>query len=316
MRLRGFQWVALAVAAGGLLAGCVPPEAPPPPPPPPPHQTDQIVFAGAGGIWTMHSDAADVHQLTSDGGIQPEVSRDGQKVAYTRKLPMPSTPNQTYSRIWVMNADGSDQHEVFSVPVIDPNKPEPLENIRDSSPTWSPDGSQIAFIRNGGFLVPLGIMVMNADGGGGHRIVNESEPRLGKLAWSPDGTTIAYEYLFHDSTTHIDLANADGSGSRCCLTGEHTPFNSARDYEPAWSPDSAQIAYYGNVSQGKPGIWLINADGSNARQLTLGADDDPSFSPNGARVAFSRGGTIWTMGSDGTDQVDSHAAGGDPSWGP
>jgi Tol biopolymer transport system component len=331
-RTRGLWWVALLVAAGGLLAGCVPPEPPPPPPPPevidpplppappPQHRTDQIVFVGAGGIWTMHSDATEVHQLTHDGGIQPEVSRDGQKIAYTRAFPMPDTPSQNYRRIWVMNADGSDQHEVFSVPFIDPNKPEPLTGFWDSSPTWSPDGSQIAFIREDGALVPDGIMVMNADGSGGRLVVDAHEPRISGLAWSPDGTKIAYSFVFHDSSTHIDLANADGSGSTCCLTGEHPPFNSARDSEATWSPDSGLIAYYGNAALQSPGIWLINADGTNARQLTVGADHNPSISPDGTRVAFSRGGTIWSMkvipGFEGTDQDDSHVAGGDPSWGP
>ena len=126
--MRGFRWIVLAVAAGGLLAGCLPPEpAPPPPPPPPPvvveqpppppapppGRTDQIVYVGAGGIWTMHSDATGVHQLTSDGGFQPEVSRDGQKIAYVRSFPSVTHPGSTYTHIWVMNADGSDQHELF-----------------------------------------------------------------------------------------------------------------------------------------------------------------------------------------------------------
>ena len=62
----------------------------------------------------MHSDGTQLRQLTSDG-TQPEVSRDGTKIAYVRTFPT-ADGRGTYTRIWVMNADGSDQHEVYVAP--------------------------------------------------------------------------------------------------------------------------------------------------------------------------------------------------------
>ena len=56
----------------------------------------------------MHSDATDVRQLTTDG-LQPEVSRDGSQIAFIRGVP--GVAFRTH--IWVMNADGSNLHEVY-----------------------------------------------------------------------------------------------------------------------------------------------------------------------------------------------------------
>jgi Tol biopolymer transport system component len=305
--------VALALATGGLLAGCVPPE----PPPPPPGRTDQIVYVGAGGIWTMHSDATGVHQLTNDGGFQPEVSRDGQKIAYVRSFPSVTSPGSTYTHIWVMNADGSNQHEVFVAPPLSspcggicvPPFQQAPDTIRDNSPSWSPDGTEIAFNRRPVNLVPGGIYVMNADGTGVTRpIVTLGEDRFLGDAWSPDGATIAVVYDYVCCSVHIQLYAADGSGGTGELLGPGNPVDSTTtDMKPNWSADSSRIAFTGvpnldgmwdNGPIGVNGTWLANvARPPNAILLapaapSTGAASDPSFSPDGTRVAFARNGTI------------------------
>jgi Tol biopolymer transport system component len=348
--------VALALATGGLLAGCVPPEPPPPPPPPvvveppaplpppppPPGRTDQIVYVGAGGIWTMHSDATGVHQLTNDGGFQPEVSRDGQKIAYVRSFPSVTSPGSTYTHIWVMNADGSNQHEVFVAPPLfnpcggacGPPFEQPADTIREDSPSWSPDGSEIAFVRHPVGLIADSVLAMNADGTGVTRtITTTSEDRFSGTAWSPNGSTIAVTYDYVCCSLHIRLFAADGSG----LTGNFLGIRNdvdivTNDFNPNWAPDSSRIAFDGapnldglgdNGPIGASGTWLANPSvPPNAILLApaSGPASSPSYSPDGTRIAFTRGGTIWSMkaipGSEGTDQDDTHVAGSDPSWGP
>ena len=136
-----------------------------------PARTDQIVFVGPfGGIWRMASDGTQLRQLTSDG-VQPEVSRDGQRIAYVRVFP------GFLSTIWVMNADGSDQHEVYVPPSpllncpLCPQQPPSRGAQRDRSPSWSPDGSEIAFIRNSAGAFPAGAFVMRSDGTGQTRSI-------------------------------------------------------------------------------------------------------------------------------------------------
>jgi Tol biopolymer transport system component len=62
-------------------------------------------------------------------------------------------------------------------------------------------------------------------------------------------------------------------------------------YDPAWSPDGARIAYTAR-SRGKHDVWLMNADGSGALQLTdAGACRAPCWSPDGQQIAYISGET-------------------------
>ncbi len=59
-------------------------------------------------------------------------------------------------------------------------------------------------------------------------------------------------------------------------------------YDPTWSPDGGRIAFVSEES-GSKDIWVISADGSNARNLTPNskrAEGHPSWSPDGSRIVF------------------------------
>ena len=75
------------------------------------------------------------------------------------------------------------------------------------SPSWSPDGSRIAFAseRDGSFE----IYVMNADGGGQTRLTRNLESDLDP-AWSPDGRSIAFT-TNRDGNNELYLMSADGT---------------------------------------------------------------------------------------------------------
>ena len=61
---------------------------------------------------------------------------------------------------------------------------------------------------------------------------------------------------------------------------------------PSYSPDGTQIAFRGDLDLAEPSgdeeIYVMNADGTNVRQLTSNADFDsaPSWSPDGTRIAL------------------------------
>lgn len=97
-----------------------------------------------------------------------------------------------------------------------------------------------------------------------------------------------------------------------------------RDSDPQWSPDGTRLAFVSD-RDGTNDIWLMNTDGSGAKNLTRGAGDDlsPRWSPDGRRIAFtsSRDGDveIYLMNADGAEQTNLTKADGDdlqPAWSP
>ena len=90
--------------------------------------------------------------------------------------------------------------------------------------------------------------------------------------------------------------------------GEPAPAVVIRDGAPAWSPDGKQIAYYSEVG-GKPAdLFVMDATGLNARQLTNTpeAEGYPAWSPNGREIAFEShtadgNSDVYLMNADGSN---------------
>ena len=175
-----------------------------------------------------------------------------------------------HDEIYVMNADGTAQTRVTISPKSD-----------DWNPSWSPDGSRIAFVskRNG----ISEIYVINADGSEPMRLTfNKS--RDWDSTWSPDGSKIAFASR-RDADFEIYVMNADGS-EPTRLTHNNVP-----DWNPTWSPDGSKIAF-ASERDGNSEIYAMNADGTNQINLTQSksVDTRPSWSPDGSKIAFASSG--------------------------
>ena len=166
-----------------------------------------------------------------------------------------------------------------------------------------------------------GIFVIDADGSN-HRMVVSSAAVWGssedaRIGWSPDGKSI----LFADRSG-VYVAAPDGS--------RLDRLTQVESYLPTWSPDGSQIAYVSHEVEWAPdgeqiawrneetGIWVMNADGTEQRQLTPSDKSAtwPVWSPDGTKIAYiddpgyqigsivgqDRSGPheIWVMNSDGT----------------
>jgi Tol biopolymer transport system component len=251
-------------------------------------------IGAGGGISVMNADGSGVTQLTTEGITQytnPTWSPDG-KIAFSRG-----------NRIWVMNSDGSGLTQLTFGPRFD---------VR---PSWSPDGTKIAFEANDGS--GWDIWVMNADGSAPTKLTNTT----GAFApdWSPDGTRIAFSAnvgLSSESSVEIFVMNADGSGqTRLTISAGGTV-----NWAPAWSPDGMKIAFdVSDPGDGLSGrVIVMNADGSGLTQLAdagfrfLTADWQPVLDSDGDGLLDSWERNGIDVDLDGTIDLDLPAMGADP----
>jgi Tol biopolymer transport system component len=160
---------------------------------------------------------------------------------------------------------------------------------RGTNPSWHPDGTKIAFVRDGS------ILVADADGSAERVVVSGAiDPD-----WSPDGTKLVFARV-QTANPGLGVVGVDGGGLRSLTTGS--------DRSPSWSPDGRRIAYAHctNAHAGCPRdvsqILEIAPDGTGQRARTEDGDetDDtaPAWGPD-AQLAFARS-------RDWQDAGDSH----------
>lgn len=140
----------------------------------------------------------------------------------------------------------------------------------DASPSFSPDGRQLAFVseRSGGAQV----YVMNIDGTGVRRVTFEGSHNTDP-AWSPDGSKIAYV----GRGGVFDVYTVTVSGSKVTRITQGAGDNE----DPSWSPDGDYVAFSSTRSGGAH-IWMSTADGAHQVQLTQGGGGytNPAWSPS------------------------------------
>ena len=75
----------------------------------------KIVFESNANVWIMTGDGTNPQQLTTNGGMQPSWSPDGQKIVYVGFTQKEYNPENN-GTLWVMNSDGSNKHQLTHGP--------------------------------------------------------------------------------------------------------------------------------------------------------------------------------------------------------
>ena len=249
---------------------------------------------------------------------QPEISPDGQWVAYTVRTKM-LKEDKNETRIWMVSTKGGE-----AIPMT-------ADGISSGHPRWSPDGKFLAFTssRNGG---KSQVWLLNRLGGEAVRLT-EVPQGVDDFEWSPDSTKLVLilrdpkpedaegakdgekaaaakpktpppyvidRLQFKRDTvgyldrrrTHLYIFDAAKKTSTQITSGDYD------DAQPAWSPDGKLLAFTSNRSQPDPdatidaNIWVVSAEntdkGEHLTQVTTnpGPDSQPAWSPDGKSIAY------------------------------
>jgi len=180
--------------------------------------------------------------------------------------------------------------------LMDPASPGAVTNLTDNGatsydekPIWSPDGSKVAFVSD---FTKTGhgernVFVMPATGSGNEiNLATQISdfPTEGKaiadLAWSPDGSRIAFMRGNNAGDDKVWVENADGTSIFPLEIG-----GGGAKRHPSWSPDSSKIVYA--VVKNEPEqIYIASSLGGIGQPLANGQGHEPNWSPNGLTIAF------------------------------
>ena len=268
----------------------------------------QVVRNKLGQIFGMNLDGSDAKEFTRAGEGMPyglNLSPDGRRVAYHLASP-------AGYQVWVSDVDGGNRRQIAG-------RPDHLYFC----PCWSPDGQWLVFqdclfkqdpghdwsdlflSRPDGFEQRLlskdqslwfAATYGDAENrGGGSNTPNWSHDGKVLCSHRLPGSRVAWEYQpQRPDTDHFNRdykPEAARGGAEICkidprdgtVTKITQPGESVWDFRQSESPDRRQIIFCRTRTGGSPAIWVMNADGTQPRELSQGLDnrgaDHPRWIP-------------------------------------
>ena len=260
----------------------------------------KLLYVGDANVWVWEKGTT--RRLTGDRvSRQPAWSPDGKQIAHV-KIDVSS------SELWLMDADGSNSRQLTQSynPVL-------ARNNWVFRPSWWPDGSRLLYATE---EASNDLMVWQIGLDGKNRrpflTVPDGEGGLDMPSVAPDAKRLV-------------LISYRGPGLRSQVWTYGLPSGPFRQltetaegaYDPAWSPDGTRIAYVVR-DKGRHDVWVMGADGSDARQVTdAGACRAPCWSPDGQYLAYlsMAGGAfdLWAVPAPAVAPAATGAAGAGPT---
>ena len=206
-----------------------------------------------------HFQNLDVFEL--EWAVNPEISPDGNRIVYQR-YGFDIMNDRKQSRLWMMNANGTNNTKLTS------------NEVSESNPKWSPDGTRIAFTsstENGSEIFVYWLAT------GKTAKLTQLEKSPSGLRWSPDGKQIAFLMTVPEAQPTLVKPPKKPKGAKWA---KHPRVTTRFKYEADGS---------GYIQPGFKHLFVVSADGGSARQISSGKYKfgSPTWSKNGKSLYFS-----------------------------
>lgn len=202
-------------------------------------------------------------------GASPSVNADGRVVVFVGAGSDPD--GYDYQDLWRIVRGGAPQRI-------------PLQLGTEFSPSVSPDGQRIAYIRlgeDGHTHLYLADITGQNERELSFAVAPGLQQGFSGPSWSPDGTKLLFS-AGEPGAQHLWMVGADGR--RLSQLTEA----SVSDIDGAWSPDGKQVAFVRSASPASGRLMVLNLDTGVERDFGYAwRNRYPSWSPDGTRIAFA-----------------------------
>jgi len=242
-----------------------------------------LALAGVAALGATASLAAQAPRLTAADIFQleyaadPQLSPDGKWIAYVRRWSDPMS-DRRYSNIWLVRTDGTGHRPLTS------------GKFAEEAPSWSPDGSRLAFTSNRAGTTQLWVRWMDS---GDVLPLTQGGPAPSAPAWSPDGAQLAFLQLVPKPPLVIGTPLTPPPGATWSAPPKYTDRLVFRQDQ------------VGELPSGFVHAFVVPAEGGTARQVTSGDYQ------HGGQV-FGGGAVTWS--ADGTELLLAARRGENPEW--
>jgi TolB protein len=268
--------------------------------------------SGHKEIWVMDYDGANQQQLTHLGTISltPRWSPDDSHIAFTCFEPYRKIVSAQICMYSMLT------NRLISFPRF------PGTN---SSPAWSPDGNQLAFMAS--VQGDPEVYVTDAFGRHMHRLTYTTGVSTSPT-WNPKTGNQIIFVSDRDGLPDLFEMNSDGSNTTkiplSAATGVAAADLPATGYvvDPAWSPNGELLAFSWRRPAGNYDIYVMDLASHQLIELTRdsGENERPSWAPDDRHIVFesTRSGSlqIWSMLADGSEarQLTTVGRNESPNW--
>ncbi|TKS54745.1 Tol-Pal system beta propeller repeat protein TolB [Luteimonas yindakuii] len=248
----------------------------------------RVLDAGAGAYRVEYElfDVAKQERLvgmamTARSGSMRDVAHQIADAVYEKIL---GVRGAFWTRIAYVTQTGVGENARYALIVADSDGHNPQTVVRSNepllSPSWSPDGSKLAYVSFERRNSSIYIQDINT---GGRELVSSFRGINSGPAFSPDGRRLALT-LSRSGNPEIYVMDL-GSKALTQLTNHF-----GIDTSPAWSHDGGSV-YFTSDRGGRPQVYQVPASGGSATRVTFQGNynADPSVSYDGHKIAVAQG---------------------------